>query len=233
MHRFFFIGFLMLALISCDLKTVTDALGESGEVTEGEVAKGLKEALKKGIIQGAAELARENGYYDSPYKILLPEEAQKVAEKLRVVPGFSDFEDEMVLRLNRAAEDAANEARPIFVNAITSMTIGDAWNILKGQDNAATMYLKDKTYVQLYDAFQPKVMNSLNKVNAVDYWEKAITKYNSLPLVKDINPRLDDYVTNEALDGLFSKIEGVEQDIRENPVARTTELLKRVFAKQD
>lgn len=233
MQRFLFIGLLTLTFLSCDLKSVTGAMGQTGQLGEGEVARGLKEALEKGVTNAAAALSKENGYYKSPYKILLPEEAQQIASKLKMVPGFSNFEEEMVLRMNRAAEDAANEARPIFVNAITSMTIGDAWNILKGSNNAATKYLEDKTYVQLYDAFQPKVLIALNKVNAVDYWEDAVTKYNSLPFVKDINPRLDDYVTNEALQGLFAEIETVEKDIRKNPVARTTDLLKRVFAKQD
>lgn len=233
MQRFLFIGLLTLTFLACDLKSVTDAMGQSGSLTEGEVARGLKEALEKGVTKAAVQLSKENGYYKSPYKILLPEEAQQIANKLQMVPGFSNFEEEMVLRMNRAAEDAANEARPIFVNAITSMTIGDAWNILKGSNTAATEYLEEKTYVNLYDAFQPKVLIALNKVNAVDYWEDAVTKYNSLPFVKDINPRLDDYVTNEALQGLFAEIETVEKDIRKNPVARTTDLLKRVFAKQD
>ena len=233
MQKLFLIGFVILGLISCDLKTVTDAMGQSGSLTEGEVARGLKAALEKGIVQAASELSKENGYYKSPYKILLPDEAQKIAEKLKVIPGFSDFEEQMILKVNRAAEDAATKARPIFVDAITGMTIGDAWNILKGDKNAATVYLKDKTYVQLYDAFQPEILLSLNKFGAVDYWEDAVNKYNSLPFVKDLNPRLDDYVTNEALTGLFAEIEKVEADIRENPVARTTDLLKRVFAKQD
>jgi len=226
------ITFSLLALLACDLKTVTDAIGSSDQLSEGEVARGLKEALTKGISKGAAELASENGYLESPYKILLPEEAQKLVTKLKVIPGFSDFEQEMITRLNRAAEDAATEAKPIFVNAIRQMTIQDAWNILRGDQNAATSYLQRTTYDDLYSAFQPKIENSLNKVNAVDYWESAINKYNSLPFVKKMNPRLDDYVTDEALDGLFAKIAEEEANIRKNPVARTTELLKKVFGRK-
>jgi len=225
-------AFSLLAFFACDLKTVTDAIGSSDQLSEGEVARGLKEALTKGISKGAAELATENGYLESPYKILLPEEAQNIVKKLKVIPGFSDFEQEMITRINRAAEDAATEAKPIFVSAIQKMTIQDAWNILRGEENAATSYLQRTTYDDLYAAFQPKIETSLNKVNAVDYWESAINKYNSLPFVKKMNPRLDDYVTNEALNGLFAKIAEEEANIRKNPVARTTELLKKVFGRK-
>lgn len=232
MKQLTIIAFSLFAFFACDLKTVTDAIGSSDQLSEGEVARGLKEALTKGISKGAAELATENGYLESPYKILLPEEAQSIVKKLKVIPGFSDFEQEMITRINRAAEDAATEAKPIFVNAIRQMTIQDAWNILRGEENAATMYLQNTTYDDLYGAFQPKIENSLNKVNAVEYWESAISKYNSLPFVKKMNPRLDDYVTNEALDGLFSKVAEEEANIRKNPVARTTELLKKVFGRK-
>jgi hypothetical protein len=225
-------AFSLLAFFACDLKTVTDAISSSDQLSEGEVARGLKEALTKGISKGAAELATENGYLESPYKILLPEEAQNIVQKLKVIPGFSDFEQEMITRINRAAEDAATEAKPIFVSAIQKMTIQDAWNILRGEENAATSYLERTTYDDLYAAFQPKIETSLNKVNAVDYWETAINKYNSLPFVKKMNPRLDDYVANKALEGLFAKVAEEEANIRKNPVARTTELLKKVFGRK-
>ncbi len=232
-HVLIFAAILMINL-SCDPKTITDAISGSGTaVTEQEVARGLKEALTQGVVKGASELAKENGYLDSPYKILLPEEARKIADKLKVVPGFNNVENEITLRMNRAAERAASSARPIFTNAIQSMTIKDAWNILRGEDDAATRYLKSTTYSPLYNSFQPEILEALNEVNAVDYWERAVNKYNSLPFVTEMNPRLDDYVTEKALVGLFSKIEIEEGKIRENPVARTSDLLKRVFAKQD
>lgn len=224
---------IVVLTMGCDPKTITDAIGGGGQLTEKEVAKGLKEALTKGVVKGASDLAKENGYLDSPYKILLPEEARKIVDKLKVVPGFKNIENELVLRMNRAAEKAATSARPIFTDAIRKMTIRDAWNILKGEDDAATRYLESTTYSPLYDSFQPEILSALNEVNAVDYWEKAVNKYNSLPFVEDMNPRLDDHVTQKALNGLFSKIEIEEGKIRKEPVARTSDLLKRVFAKQD
>ncbi len=229
------IAFFLMSLVwvSCDPKTISDALGSSGSLTEKEVANGLKEALTQGISKGAADLARENGYLNSQYKIPLPEEAQPIVDKLKIIPGFKNFENEMVLRMNRAAEKAATAAKPIFVSAIREMTIRDAWNILRGENDAATRYLESTTYTPLYNSFQPEIMDALNEVNAVDYWEKAITKYNSLPFVNEMNPRLDDYVTDKALVGLFSKIEVEEGKIRKEPAARTTDLLKRVFSKQD
>ncbi len=226
--------FILIFSMGCDPKTITDAIGGGGrQLTEQDVAKGLKEALTNGVVKGASDLAKENGYLDSPYKILLPEEARKIVDKLKVVPGFKNIENELVLRMNRAAEKAATSARPIFTNAIRKMTIKDAWNILKGEDDAATRYLENTTYNPLYNSFQPEILSALNEVNAVDYWEKAVDKYNSLPFVENMNPRLDDHVTQKALVGLFSKIEIEEGKIRKEPVARTSDLLKRVFAKQD
>ena len=234
MKNVFVLAFILVISWSCDPKTITDAIGSSGtSVTEQEVARGLKEALTQGVITGASALAQENGYLDSPYKILLPEEARKITDKLKVVPGFNNVENEIILRMNRAAELAASSARPIFTEAIQDMTIRDAWNILRGENDAATQYLKSTTYTPLYNSFQPEILEALNEVNAVDYWERAVTKYNNLPFVTEMNPRLDDYVTEKALVGLFAQIEIEEGKIRKDPVARTSDLLKRVFAKQD
>ncbi|MCB9267959.1 MAG: DUF4197 domain-containing protein [Lewinellaceae bacterium] len=220
------------SLMSC--ATLNGVLSQAGTVpvTSEEVGKGLKEALTVGISKGAEALAKVDGYYKSPYKILMPEEARTIANKLRVIPGFADFEEQLTEKLNRAAEDAAQKAKPIFVDAITSMTIGDAWNILKGQDNAATVYLKQETYQPLYDAFKPVIVSSLEKVNALSYWESAVTAYNKIPLVKKVNPKLDDYVNTQALNGLFSMVEKEEKEIRTNVGARTTDLLRRVFGQQ-
>ena len=174
-----------------------------------------------------------DGYLKSIHKILLPPEASEIINKLKVIPGFTDIEQKAIEKINRAAEDAAKSAKPIFVGAIKQMTFQDATNILMGDKNAATTYLHGSTNSQLYNEFNPVILNSLNKMGAVDYWEKAINKYNQIPFVKKINPRLDDYVTTQALKGLFGMVEKEERDIRQNVSRRTTDLMKRVFAKQD
>ncbi len=221
----------LITFVSCDvLKDVQNAVSEP---TGAEIASGLKEALSIGISKGSDLLAVEDGYYKSAYKILLPAEARKVTDKLKVIPGFTNVEEEIVKRLNRAAEDAAKSAKPIFVSAIKSMTFDDALNILMGQNNAATTYLKDNTFEGLYDAFQPEVIKSLDHLNALDYWEKAVTTYNKIPFIDQVNPRLDDYVTREALNGLFGMVEKEELAIRQDPAKRVSALLKKVFAKQD
>lgn len=224
---------LVLLLCSCDVLQEVQGTLMNNEPTAAEVALGLKEALTIGISKGSDALSKENGYYQSIYKILLPEEARKVTEKLKIIPGFSNVEEELVRRLNRAAEDAAVKAKPIFVSAIKGLTFEDAMQILLGPKDAATQYLHGKTYQGLYDAFQPEILNSLDKFNAIEYWEKAITAYNKIPLVEKVNPRLDDYVANEALEGLFGMVEKEELAIRSDPARRVSDLLKKVFAKQD
>ncbi|MBX2816671.1 MAG: DUF4197 domain-containing protein [Saprospiraceae bacterium] len=222
---------LILSFTSCDvLQEVQSTLGEP---SVAEIASGLKEALRIGVSKGSEQLSQDKGYFDSPYKILLPAEARKVTDKLSKVPGFATVENEIVKKLNQAAEDAAKSAKPIFVDAIKSMTFEDATNILLGADDAATRYLEDETSRPLYNEFQPVIVNSLNKFNAIEYWEKAITTYNKIPFVDQVNPRLDDYVTEEALKGMFGMVEQEEQKIRTDVSARTSQLLKKVFAKQD
>lgn len=229
------LGFL-LAFVACTPKDLEDILngGTAGAgLSTEEVGMGLKEALTQGISKGSQLLSAKDGYYKSAYKILLPEEARKVTKKLSAIPGFSNVEEKMVEKLNRAAELAAKEAKPIFVSAIRQMTIQDAWNILKGEDNAATNYLKRTTNQQLYNKFQPVINNSLQEVNAVKYWEDAVSAYNKIPFVEKANPRLDDYITNRALDGLFDMVAKEEKAIRVNPAKRVTDLLKKVFSQQD
>ena len=218
---------------SSDIQRVLDSVNSSTALSSAEVAKGLKEALKIGIEKGSNKLSITDGYYKSAYKILLPDEARIVAEKLSLIPGFSNLEDKIVEKINRAAEDAAKSAAPIFKDAITSMSIGDAWDILKGVDNAATSYLHLKTNDQLYGKFNPVIVSSLNKFGALDLWTNAVTKYNKIPFVEKLNPSLDDYVTNKALDGLFDMVAKEEKEIRTNVSSRVTDLLKRVFAQQD
>ena len=233
-YQIFFTTVSILILTSCaELQNIVDTGSSSVPLTREEVARGLKEALSIGISNGSEALSKLDGYYMSPYKILLPEEARKVTEKLSVIPGFKDVEEVIVEKLNRAAEDAASKAKPIFIDAITDMTIGDVWSILQGADNEATTYLHGKTNDQLTEAFQPVILESLNKFNAVEYWEKAVTAYNKLPFVTQVNPRLDEYVTEKALDGLFSMVEKEEIAIRNDVSRRTTDLLRRVFARQD
>ncbi len=225
---------MICALVACTPKDLEDLLNNGGGgLTTEEVGLGLKEALTRGISVGSDLLSQKDGYYKSVYKILLPEEAKKVVNTLSKVPGFNNVEEVIVQKLNRAAEDAATEAKPIFVSAIRQMTIQDAWNILKGEDNAATNYLRRVTEGQLYSKFQPVIYNSLEEVNAVKYWGDAVNTYNKIPFVEKANPRLDDYVTKEALDGLFQMVAKEEKAIRDNPAKRVTDLLKKVFAAQD
>jgi hypothetical protein len=227
-----FILLLLVPMPSCDI--LQDVAGTVlSEPTTDEIGRGLKDALVRGVTKGANTLSQRDGYYRSAYKILLPPEARKVADRLRVVPGFEQLEDNLLEKINRGAEEAAKEAGPIFVAAIRQMTFRDAANILMGADNAATQYLHQTTYQPLYDKFNPTMVKALDQVGANDLWRKAADAYNKIPLVTKVDNDLDDYITREALKGLFAKIEEEEKNIRRNPVARTTELLKKVFAKQD
>jgi len=208
-------------------------LGE-GTLTNGEIVGGLKEALQIGIGKGSDLLSREDGYYKSAYKILLPEEARKVTDRLQNVPGFSALEENILEKINRGAEDAASKAKPIFVDAIKSMSINDALGILRGDKDAATRYLERTTFDRLYNEFNPVIVASLDKFNARQYWADAVNTYNRIPLTgDDVDPDLDDYVTRRALDGLFAQVAKEELNIRNNISARTTDLLRKVFAAQD
>lgn len=202
-------------------------------VAEGDVSMGLKQALEFGVNEAVDKLSAENGYLESPYKIIVPEEAQYIITKVKMVPGFQDVEQQLIDKMNKAAEIAAKKATPIFVDAITSLTISDAMNILLGEKNAATTYLSTQTRPALYTTFLPVIQSSLDEVNAREYWKTVINAYNNIPFVKKANPNLDDYVNNKALDGLFSLIEVKEAKIREDQSQRTTDLLKKVFAQQD
>ena len=212
-------------------QTVNKVAG--GDISQDEVGSGLKEALNNGIGEAVDFLSAKDGYFKSPYKILVPEEAQKVVSKLKNVPGFNNIEADLTERMNRAAEDAAVKAKPIFVNAIKQMTFQDAMNILMGNPDAATRYLEKSTYKSLYAEFKPVIQESLDKVNARTYWREAVTAYNKIPLVEKTNPELDDHVTNKALAGLFSLVEKKEKGIRSDVNQRSSPLLQKVFAKQD
>ncbi|MBX2928218.1 MAG: DUF4197 domain-containing protein [Saprospiraceae bacterium] len=234
MLRYLTVFAIAISLSACTSSEISRALGSVfGEVTDAEVAGGLKEALTLGASKGADLLSQTDGYYKSAYKILLPAEARKVTEKLKVVPGFSNVEEIILERINRGAEDAAKKAKPIFVNAIKQMTFADAMNILMGADDSATRYLETATGDPLYQEFNPIIVESLDRLNARKYWADAVAAYNKIPFVDRANPDLDDYVTTEALKGLYSMVEKEEKNIRLNVNARSTDLLRKVFAKQD
>lgn len=201
--------------------------------TESEIGSGLKDALIKGTNEGVNNLSQTGGYLNNAaVKIPFPKEYERVETALRNI-GLGNEVDKVVTSLNRAAEDAVKEAAPLFVNAIKSMTIQDAKNILFGADNSATEYLKSKTTAALVAAFEPKIKASLDKVNATKYWNDIASTYNKLPLVTPVNADLTNYVTEKAMQGLFMKIAEEEKDIRANPVERTTAILKRVFGYAD
>src|SRR5436190_557939 len=198
-------------------------------LTNDEIVNGLKEALEVGTNKGTEKLSAVDGFFkDAVIKILMPPEAQKVEKKLRSI-GMGKQVDDAILSMNRAAEDAAKSAAPIFIDAIKQMSIQDAFGILKGGDFAATNYLKDKTTMQLTASFRPVIDSSLKKVDATKYWNTVFTTYNKFSIDK-VNPDLAAYVTEKAMSGIFYQVGQEEQKIRKDPVARTTDILKKVFA---
>jgi hypothetical protein len=204
--------------------------GNTGSLTQGEIASGLKEALQVGARNATSKVSAVNGFFgNQAIKVLMPPEAVKVEKSLRAI-GMGAQVDKAILAMNRAAEDASTKAVPIFTNAITSMTIQDGMTILKGSNDAATQYLKGRTTTSLTSAFRPVIQASLDKVNATRYWKEIITVYNRLPTTRQkINPDLASYVTERALSGIFVYVADEEQKIRTNPAARVTDLLKKVF----
>jgi Protein of unknown function (DUF4197) len=223
---------LLLVFASCaELQKVASTV--LTEPTSLDIGNGLKEALNVGISKGVDVLSAKDGFYKSAYKILLPEEARNVTNKLKNIPGFSNVEEILLEKINRGAEDASVRAKPIFISAIKKMTFSDATNILMGSDNAATSFLQKATTDDVYKEFNPVIVASLDKFDARKYWSDAVNAYNKIPLVKKANADLDDYVTRQAMKGLFSMVEVKEKDIRRNKLSRSSELLKKVFAKQD
>lgn len=226
---------LVFSFISCaELQEIATQLPNSGYgVSNTEIASGLRQALNFGIDKQVTKLTQKNGFFRNELvRISLPPELQKVDKTLRDV-GLGNLADEGLKVLNRAAENAVQEATPIFVNAVKEITFNDARNILLGNDDAATQYLIGKTKSKLYDKFNPVISNSLDKVGANQIWSQIIQKYNSIPLTNTVNPDLTDYVTNEALDGVYTMIALEEKEIRTDLSARTTNLLQRVFKLQD
>lgn len=222
---------LSISFSGCEsTQQILKSIGETGGtgLSSSEIAAGLREALEVGAKNSSGQLSALDGFFkNAAIKILLPEEAQKVEKTLRDI-GMGSLVDKAILSVNRAAEDAAKSAAPIFVDAIKGMTIQDALGILQGGDFAATNYLKSKTTTPLTNAFKPVIDQSLQKVGATKYWSDVFTAYNRFAANK-INPDLSAYVTGKALDGIFYQVGLEEQKIRKDPVARVTDILKKVF----
>ncbi|MES1159452.1 MAG: DUF4197 domain-containing protein [Bacteroidota bacterium] len=212
-------------------KNAVSSLKGGKSLSSDDSVAGLKEALSQGTKKSADKLSAVDGFFrDAAVKILLPREAQKVEKTLRSA-GFGKQVDDAILSLNRAAEDAAKSAAPIFLNAITHMSVQDGVGILKGADTAATSYLRKSTTAQLTSAFRPVIDSSLQKTGATKYWKTVFDTYNKMPLVSKVNTDLPSYATQKALDGVFYYVAQEEKNIRQNPAAQVTDLLKKVFGK--
>lgn len=225
---------MAVSLSSCaEMQQVMNQFPQTQGIGGFDIAGGLKEALNNGISKQVTKLTAVDGFYrNEAVKILLPEELRKVDSGLRRI-GLGSLADEGLKVLNRAAEDAVKEATPIFVNAVRNMTFTDAKTILMGDESSATSYLQNSTSTALYGKFNPVIKNSFTKVGADKVWSNIITKYNSIPLVRKVNPDLTDFVTNQALNGVFKMVAVEEKNIRTDLSARTSVLLQKVFAMQD
>ncbi len=209
------------------LNTVNSALGNG--LSKEDITKGLKEALNVGSKNASENASKLDGFYKNPLiKIPFPSEAKDMrATLLRV--GMKKQVEDFEKQLNRAAEDAAKKAAPIFLASITKMTINDGLTILKGKDDEATQYLRKTTSAELMKQFKPVISTSLKKVQITKYWNPLFTTYNKVPFVKKVNPNLDEYVTQRAMDGLFKLVAQEETKIRKDPAARINDILKKVF----
>jgi len=245
--RILFSAILILQFTGCaELMKVLQTAGNV-PLTEAEVISGLKEALTTGAKNAAERLAKENGYYgDDLIKILLPDEAKVIVDNISRIPGGDKLVEDVIIRINRAAEDAAKEVAPIFIGSVTQMTIKDAFGILNGSDNAATNYLRNTTYSELYGLYKPKIQTSTEKkiignISTKESWNTLVSKWNSvansvpgrLANLKPVNTDLDDFLTNKALSGMFLKVEAEELKIRKDISARVSPLLQRVFGSLD
>nr|WP_321237032.1 DUF4197 domain-containing protein [uncultured Psychroserpens sp.] len=235
MIRKFLAFVLIFNLTACaELQDVVNNLPQGGGVlSNADIASGLRQALDLGIDKQVSKLTQKDGFFKNELvKILLPQELRKVDKGLRDI-GLDNLADEGLKVLNRAAEDAVSEATPIFINAVKDITFNDAKTILLGNDDAATQYLTNKTQTALYDKFKPVINSSFSKVGADQIWENLINKYNAIPFTSNVNPDLTDYVTGEALKGVYTMIAVEEKEIRTKVSSRTTSLLQKVFALQD
>jgi hypothetical protein len=216
------------AIASCDALKVAESV--LSVPTSDEAAGGLKDALKQGFSKGADALSVPGAFKNNnAIKIFLPADAQKVADKLRTIPGMAPRVDDVIAKLNEGAENAVQTAKPIFVDAVTKMTFNDAMKILTGGNGAATNYLKQTTSESLRTAFRPKIQEALDKIGVTKNWTELVNHYNSIPFVTKMNPDLNAHVTEKAMAALFNKVEEEENAIRSNPAQRTTELMKKAF----
>jgi hypothetical protein len=239
MKKLYFGTFIFLGLIGqaqFNLESIKqkakDATSTTIKVplTNDEIVQGLREALNVGIEKAGVKASQVGGFNNNELvRIPFPAEAKKMEEKLRLI-GLSDQVDTFETALNRAAEKAAKEAAPIFISAIKSMNVSDGLNILKGQDDAATNYLRKTTNDSLYIAFKPVVKNAIKAAKVTQYWNPLVNRYNKIPLTTKVNPDLEDYTTKKAMEGLFKLLAEEEKIIREQPSARVTNLLKKVFS---
>jgi len=213
-----------------DIKQILDPA--SSGLTEKDAIAGIREALVRGTGESVKVVSKVNGYLANPeIKIPFPQEAKDIESKLRAI-GLGSEVDEVVTSINRAAEDAAKSAEPVFVSAITNMSITDALNIVKGNNDAATRYLETTTSPELKAKFTPVIKASLDKVDATRLWTDVINQYNQIPFIKKQNPDLTAYVTEKAIAGLFVMVAKEEAKIRKDPAAQVTDLLKKVFGKK-
>jgi hypothetical protein len=221
---------LSVSLLSCAELGNLGGVIPSGSITEAEAAQGIREALDQGVGRGISLLNKQDGFFGSQvYKLFLPAEAQRIENTLRQL-GMGSMVDRAILQINRAAEDAVGYARPIFLDAIRGITITDAINIIRGPNDAATQYFRQKTTDKLIAAFAPVIKSSLEKFSATKYYSEVVNTYNNFPTtLNKLNPDLPSYVVGKAVDALFDQIGQEEANIRANPVARTTEILKKVF----
>ena len=234
MKKLLYLFFFLPALSSCDVaQQVLNQSGmTTGPLTNADIVMGLKEALTIGTQNGTNKLSAVDGFFkDAALKILMPPEAQKVESTLRSL-GFGSVVDQAILSMNRGAEEAAKSATPIFVGAIKQMTITDALGILKGGDNSATNYFKEKTTAALVTAFRPVIDNALKKTDATKYWNDVFSVYNRFSQ-KKVNTDLGAYVTGKAVDGIFYQVALEEAKIRKDPAARVTDILKKVFGSRE
>jgi hypothetical protein len=229
MKKFLLLISIPLIFSSCEVLSQLPGATGNG-VTENEAGQGIKEALGQGLLRAVFNLNKTDGFFGSAfYKLLLPPEVQKVENKMRLL-GLGKIADKAILQINRGAEDAVGFAKPIFINAIKEMTIADAINIIRGPKDGATNYFRIKTNAALVQAFTPVVKNSLDKVEATKYYGDLVNTYNGFPTTRTkVNPDLTAYVVEKTTAALFDQIAKEELEIRENPIKRTTEILKKVF----
>lgn len=236
-YLYLLLSALLIALpfSGCDVaqQAASAVINSQGQPTTLEITSALKQALEQGSTNSTTQLSAVDGFFaNAAVKILFPPEARKAESTLRSI-GLGKLADDVILSLNRAAEDAAKQAKPIFVNAVKQMTLQDVTSILLGSQDAATQYFKRTTTPDLLSKFAPVIQASLSKVGATRYYSDAVNAYNKIPLVTKLNPNIADYVTQKAIDGVFYQIAQEELKIRQNIGFRTTPLMQKVFAYAD